>query len=77
MSEKIEVVSVERSEFFQNPKAKPYPQHMQYCAYCIHDSADRPSCCRRCKTTAKNSDGKTFDDFTEAELHCIERNSKE
>lgn len=74
---KIEVVSIERSEFFQDPKAKLHPPYMQYCAYCAHDSASRPSYCHRCKTTARTSDGKVFDDFTEAELYCIKKNSKE
>lgn len=74
---KVEVVSVERSEFLQNPRVQPNPPHMQYCAYCVHHSADRPSCCHRCKTTAKTSDGKVFDDFTSADVYCIRKNSKE
>jgi hypothetical protein len=77
MSEKVEVVSVEKSEFFQDPKGRLHPSHMQYCAYCIHNSADRPSCCRRCKTTAKTSDGKIFDDFTKADTYCIRKNTEE
>lgn len=76
MSEKVKVVSIERSEFFQDPKAKPHPPHMQYCSYCIHDFPDRPSCCHSCKTTAKTSDGKIFDSFTRANGYCIRKNSK-
>ena len=77
MSKKVEVVSIERSEFFQDPKVPLHPPHMQYCAFCIHASADMSSCCRKCKTTAKTSDGKVFDDFTKAEGYCIKKNAKE
>lgn len=77
MNKKIEVVSIKRSEFFQDPKGQLHPPHMQYCCYCIHDSADRPTCCRKCKTIAKTSDGEIFDDFTKADIHCSKKNRSE
>ena len=77
MSEKVEIVSIKKSEFIQGLDKPSHPQGKEFCAYCKHSHINKPPCCCQCRTTVETSDGKIFYSIVTADIHCNKNNRGE